>query len=129
MGSREAALDLLGRLKSELRLDALNLKFLEVQLLATFGDWAGIVDLPGFADLCLARRTPALPHCFSRPFIWCISAGPFEAGNADETCARFQSSARPFVQPMLRVPVPLTLTTADGASTDSKLGFPPCELT
>ena len=44
-------------LGAELRLDALNLKFLEVQLLAAFGDWTGIVDLPGFANLCLARRT------------------------------------------------------------------------
>ena len=60
VGRRDAAADVLARLRSELRLDALNLKFLEVQLLAAFGDWTAIVDLPGFANLCLARRTPAI---------------------------------------------------------------------
>ena len=55
VGRRDAATDVLARLRAELRLDALNLKFLEVQLLAAFGDWTGIIDLPGFANLCLAR--------------------------------------------------------------------------
>src|SRR5579883_3008477 len=60
VGGRDSAVDILSRLKSELRLDALNLKFLEIQLLAAFGDWSGIIHLPGFAHLCVARRPPAV---------------------------------------------------------------------
>jgi hypothetical protein len=62
VGRREAAAEILDRLRDGLRLDALNLKFLEVQLLATFGEWSAIVDLPGFANLCVARRPRAGPE-------------------------------------------------------------------
>ena len=112
VGRRDAAADVLARLRAELRLDALNLKFLEVQLLATFGDWSGIVDLPGFANLCLARRTAAVTALLLEAIYWVHLAGPFEAGDADETRVRFEVAARPLVQPMLRVPVPSMLTTA-----------------
>ena len=50
VGRRDAAADVLLRLKEELRIDALNLKFLEVQLLATFEEWNAILMLPGFAS-------------------------------------------------------------------------------
>ena len=112
VGRRDAATDVLARLKSELRLDALNLKFLEVQLLATFGDWTSIVDLPGFANLCLARRTAAVTALLLEALYRVHLAGPFEAGDADETRMRFETAARPLAQPMLRVPIPPTLTTA-----------------
>jgi hypothetical protein len=108
---RDAAADVLARLRAELRLDALNLKFLEVQLLATFGDWTGIVDLPGFANLCLARRTAAVTALLLEAIYQVHLAGPFEAGDADETRVRFELAARPLAQPMLRVPVPSMLTT------------------
>ena len=111
VGRRDAAADVLARLKGELRLDALNVKFLEVQLLATFGDWTGIVDHPGFAKLCLARRTA--PHTAQQnEAIYKVHLdGPFDAGEADETRVRFEIAARPLAQPMLRVPVPSMLTT------------------
>jgi hypothetical protein len=112
VGRRDAAADVLARLRAELRLDALNLKFLEVQLLATFGDWTGIVDLPGFANLCLARRTAAVTALLLEAIYRVHLAGPFDAGDADETRLRFEIAARPLAQPMLRVPVPSMLTTA-----------------
>ena len=59
VGRRDAAAAILGQLRDELRLDALNLKALQVQMLATFNDWPEIVGVPGFANLVLARRTPA----------------------------------------------------------------------
>jgi len=112
VGRRDAAANVLARLKSELRLDALNLKFLEVQLLAAFGDWTAILDLPGFANLCVARQTPAITALLLEALYWVRLAGPFEAGDADETRARFDTAVRSLAQPMLRVPVPRMLTTA-----------------
>jgi len=111
VGGRDAALDILARLKSELRLDALNLKFLEVQLLATFGDWAGIVQLPGFANLCVARRPPSVTALLLEALYRVHLADLFEVGDADETRAQFEAAVRPLAQPMLGVPVPPTLTT------------------
>jgi hypothetical protein len=112
VGRRDAAANVLARLKSELRFDALNIKFLEVQLLAAFGDWTAILDLPGFANLCLARRTPASTALLLEALYWVHLAGPFEAGDAGETRARFDTAVRSLALPMLRVPVPRMLTTA-----------------
>ena len=66
VGRRDASSLVLERLRSELRLDALNVKFLEVQLLAAFEEWTGIVALPEFPSLCVARRTPAITVIFSK---------------------------------------------------------------
>ena len=109
VGRRDAATDILMRIKRELRLDSLNLKFLEVQLLAAFGDWSGIVDLPGFANLCLARRSPAITALLLEALYRVHLVDPFDAGNADETRTRYEAAVRPHAQPMLTVPVPSTL--------------------
>ncbi len=110
VGGRDAALDVLGRLKSELRLDALNIKFLEVQLLAAFGDWAGIICLPGFANLCVARRPPAVTALLFEALYRVHLADSFEVGDTDKTCAQFEAAVRSLAQPMLSVPVPPMLT-------------------
>lgn len=109
VGRRDAATDILMRIKRELRLDSLNLKFLEVQLLAAFGDWSGIVDLPGFANLCLARRSPAITALLLEALYRVYLVDPFDARDVDETRTRYEAAVRPLAQPMLTVPVPATL--------------------
>ena len=109
VGRRDAATDILMRIKRELRLDSLNLKFLEVQLLAAFDDWSGIVNLPGFANLCLARRPPAITALLLEALYRAHLADPFDASDADETRTRYEAVVRPLAQPMLSVPVPMTL--------------------
>ena len=109
VGRRDAATDILTRIKRELRLDSLNLKFLEVQLLAAFDDWSGIVDIPGFANLCLARRAPAVTALLLEALYRVHLADPFDARDANETRTRYEAAVRPLAQPMLSVPVPLTL--------------------
>ncbi|AMS39349.1 protein DpdD [Aminobacter aminovorans] len=109
VGRRDAATDILARIKSELRLDSLNLKFLEVQLLATFSDWTGIVGLPGFANLCLARRSPAVTALLLEALYRVHLADPFDAGDASETRPLYEAAVRPFAQPMLSLPAPMTL--------------------
>lgn len=110
VGGRDSAVDILSRLKSELRLDALNLKFLEIQLLAAFGDWSGIIHLPGFANLCVARRPPAVTALLLEALYRVHLADPFEVGDADRTRAEFEAAVRSLAQPMLSVPVPPMLT-------------------
>lgn len=112
VGRRDAAAEVLVRLKSELRLDALNLKFLEVQLLATFGNWAGIVALPGFASLCLARRTQATTALLLGALYQVHLAALFDAEDANAIRERFERDVRPLARPMLTVPAPPTLTAA-----------------
>jgi hypothetical protein len=112
VGRREAAAEILDRLRDGLRLDALNLKFLEVQLLATFGEWSAIVDLPGFANLCVARRPPAVTVALLEALYHVHVEAAFDAEDVVETRSRFECHIRLLAQPMLSVPPPASLTAA-----------------
>ncbi|MEH6792180.1 protein DpdD [Parasphingorhabdus sp.] len=109
VGRRDAATGILERLRSELRLDALNIKFLEVQLLAAFDDWSGIVALPELPSLCVARRTPAITVILLEALYRTHIAGPFDADNVEDTRIAFQESVQSFVQSMLIAGAPDSL--------------------
>lgn len=106
VGRRDAATGILDRLRCELRLDALNVKFLEVQMLATFEDWASIVDLPEFPSLCVARRTHATTAILLEALYQIHIAGPFDASNVAKTHNAFESLVQSFVQSMLIATAP-----------------------
>lgn len=101
VGRRDAATKVLDRLRSELRLDALNVKFLEVQLLATFEDWAAIIALPEFSSLCVARRTPAITAILLEALYQTHIAAPFDDENVANSRAAFEGSVQSFLQSML----------------------------
>lgn len=110
VGRRAAAVEILGRLRSELRLDSLNIKFLEVQLHATFAEWQAIVELAGFSSLCLARRTPSITGLLLEALYHTHLAQPFDAQDVAETRRRYENLVRPLAQPMLTAPAPAALT-------------------
>lgn len=110
VGRRAAAEQILERLKSELRLDSLNIKFLEVQLHATFAEWTAIVGLNGFANLCLTRRTSAITSFLLEALYQTYLARPFDAQNVVDTRRVYEELVRPLAQPMLIAPAPLTMT-------------------
>ncbi|MET3793443.1 protein DpdD [Aquamicrobium terrae] len=101
VGRRDAAAAVLERLRSEFRLDALNIKFLEVQLLAIFEDWTRIVALPEFRSLCVARRTPATTAFLLEALYRTYIAEPFDAENVAGTRTAFETLVQPFIQSML----------------------------
>lgn len=109
VGRRDAAQEVLTRLAAEMRLDALNLKFLEVQLLAAFGEWKGITELAGFSSLCIARRTPAVTALLLEALYQTHLAATFEAGDEARTRDLYIEVVRPFAHPMLVAPAPATL--------------------
>lgn len=101
VGRRDAAKKILDRLRSELRLDALNVKFLEVQLLATFEDWAAIIALPEFSSLCVARRTPAITAILLEALYQTHIAAPFDDENVANSRAAYEVSVQSFLQSMV----------------------------
>lgn len=101
VGRRDAAMGILERLRGELRLDALNIHFLEVQLLAAFEDWTAIVALPEFPSLCVARKTPAITAILLEALYQTHIAGPFDAARVVDTRAEFENSVQSFVQLIL----------------------------
>jgi hypothetical protein len=54
------AQQILEQCEREMRIDALNLLFLRVRLLAWFGNWQAIVAMPEFHGLCHTRRPSAV---------------------------------------------------------------------
>lgn len=110
VGRRDAATAILERLKDELRLDALNTKFLEVQLLSAFGDWAAIVSLAGFGSLRLARRPPAITALLLEALYRTHLAESFDAGDRNRVYDTYRTTVHDLAQPMLSVPLPPTLT-------------------
>lgn len=101
VGRRDAAADVIKRLGREFRLDALNVKFLEVQLLAAFEEWPGIVALSEFPNLCIARKTPAITAHLLEALYRTYIAAPFDAENVADTRMAFETLVRPFMQSML----------------------------
>lgn len=57
---RQQAEEELEFLKSNMRLDAMNLRFLEAQLEETFGEWTALHAKLFFRELCYARRSPSV---------------------------------------------------------------------
>ena len=57
---RERSWSILNTLRVELRLDSMNLNFLEVQLHATFLEWGSILKMASFRELCRARKSPLI---------------------------------------------------------------------
>lgn len=110
LGRRDAAMELLERLKSEFRLDALNLKFLEVQWHAAFEDWASLLSLPEFPSLCAARRTPALTALLLEALYKVHLSTLFEQGDEEAVKGAYEAKVRQLAHPMLTAPLPNTLT-------------------
>jgi hypothetical protein len=109
VGRREAASAILARLREELRLDALNLKFLEVQLLGAFEEWQSIVDLPGFAQLCVARRPPSISALLLEGLFQSQLHAAYDVEDKFEVQSRYAELVRPLATAMLTLPAPPTL--------------------
>ncbi|TBO29283.1 hypothetical protein EYS42_12800 [Aquabacterium lacunae] len=111
VGRRDAASAVLEQLRNELRLDALNLRSLQVQLLAAFEEWNEIVNLPGFANLTLARRTPATTVFLLEALYQARLAPSFDAGDQTAVEKLYAEEVRSFAAPLLKAPLPVSLRT------------------
>lgn len=90
--------------KSELRVDALNLLFLQVRLLAHFGRWQDIVNLPQFASLCQTRRPPYITATLLEA-VYHTSAPEAQCSvEAFLTC--YTPERRALARPLLQLPIP-----------------------
>jgi hypothetical protein len=74
-GDADAAWRTLGTLGDELRLDALNLAGLEIQILAATGRWDAIRWHPRFEALAYGAPSPATAELLLEAIYWTISAG------------------------------------------------------
>jgi hypothetical protein len=98
-GARAEAFRFLEQMRSELRLDTLNLHFVEVRILATFRDWAALVDAEWFTQLCFVRK-PAVVAGSMLEALWYARLAAVEenpARLAQEYREKVQALARPLL--------------------------------
>ena len=70
-GDRETASSTVAVLRAQMRLDALNLAFLEVQSDAALADWRALRDRWFFTELCSSRRPPRVTAALAEALYWC----------------------------------------------------------
>jgi hypothetical protein len=98
-GDRKAAEDLLEMLRAELRLDTLNLHFVEVRILSSFRAWRELVDAEWFPELCLARKPAACARAMLEG-LW--HAHLAELANDEAQLRRYYRNAvQPLARPLL----------------------------
>ncbi|GAU81826.1 protein DpdD [Bosea sp. BIWAKO-01] len=112
--ARADAIAILEQMRAELRLDALNLQFLEIQLHAAFEDWRAIGAMQGFIPLCAARKPPGIAAALLETLFHTRLRGAFEAGDLAALRSSYRDSARPIARPMLGVPQPPPLGAGCG---------------
>ena len=102
-GNNRAAADQVIELcRTELRLDALNLSFMKVQLLAHFQDWHGIRSLDNFTSLCHTRKPPAVASALLEALYHC----GLTTADANDHMSVWHSQLRHLARPLLRMPIP-----------------------
>lgn len=100
---RAQAVSCLQALGAQNRLDALNLRFLEIQAHAELGDWTEIIESAHFHDLTQVRRPIAVTRAMVQA-VYRVRLARFEADDRPEEAARiFRNEIIPEYAPLYRV--------------------------
>jgi len=96
------AQQILAQCEREMRVDALNLLFLKVRLLAWFGNWQGIAAMPEFHSLCHTRR-PAAVNAALLEAVYRVWGG--EHCDIQAFAAQWHATLRPDFVALLVLPI------------------------
>ncbi|MEQ1935630.1 MAG: hypothetical protein ABL962_17360, partial [Fimbriimonadaceae bacterium] len=106
---RSEALRIIGLLKSEMRVDALNLGFLEVQFHAHFGEWRAIREMRSFESLLWTRKPSAVSTALLES-LYNVHLAPLEEGKSIEMFRKcYMEDVCALARPLLRLPAPSNL--------------------
>lgn len=94
-GNRDDANDALQYLRTHHRLEALNLQFLEVQLLTELGLWKDVLALPTIGDLVRVRHPRAVLGALIQAVYNCHLAHSEKQADIAEACRVFQYEVYP----------------------------------
>lgn len=103
---RQQASAILDTCREELRLDALNLLFLQIQLLAHFGEWHAICEMPEFSSLCHTRKPKTVAVAMLESLYRCHLGSLLSAPDIAVELSVWRERIRPVALPLLRLPIP-----------------------
>jgi hypothetical protein len=92
--------------KSELRLDALNLLFLQIRLHAHFKDWTSILQMPQFVSLCHTRKPPLVTATLLEAIFHTKVAKGVSDANAETLLKQWGEEERALTRPLINLPIP-----------------------
>jgi hypothetical protein len=92
--------------RTELRVDALNLSFLRIQLLAHFNDWKSVREMPEFSSLCYTRKPPAVTGALLEALYQTHLSLLDTDDWIDQQRSCWRNDVRPHARPLLRLPIP-----------------------
>ncbi|MBN9677992.1 protein DpdD [Salipiger bermudensis] len=101
LGRRDAAAAVLQRLRADMRLDGLNIRFLEANLLAHFENWQSLVEMPGFADLTRSRKTPGMASMLLSALYHVSLEVKYEEASLQPLLEKYADSVQALARPML----------------------------
>ena len=101
IGRRDAATAVLQRLRAEMRLDGLSIRFLEASLLAQFEDWQGLVDMPSFGNLVRVRKTPGMASILLSALYHVDIKLAYKGAELQALLDRYTGSVQALARPML----------------------------
>ncbi len=107
---RQQARAILDTCRDELRLDALNLLFLQIQLLAHFGEWNAIREMPEFPSLCHTRKPRAVVVAMLESLYQHHLGALLPAPDIAAELTVWQERIRPVAMPLLRLPIAPTVS-------------------
>lgn len=99
---RTGAQRILEQFEREMRIDALNLLFLKVKLLAWFGNWQAILEMPEFHSLCYTRR-PAAVNVALLEAVYQVRGS--HLSDVPALATLWQSTLRPEFLGLLKLPI------------------------
>lgn len=102
-GNDVAAGDALAFLREQMRLDSLNLCYLEVERYQARQDWRGLVSAPFFAALAQARRPPRVTGALLEALYHTEVAPAVAEGHLDSVISTFRERVRNRYGSLLRI--------------------------
>lgn len=104
--NRAGAEHILDICRTELRVDALNLSFLRIQLLAHFNDWQSLREMPEFSSLCYTRKPPAVTSALLEALYQTHLSLLDTEDWFDQQRHCWRNDIRAYARPLLRLPIP-----------------------
>jgi hypothetical protein len=98
-GDRSGAMQYLEVLRAELRLDTLNIHFLEVRILSTFRAWRELVAEDWFRELAIARKPSAVARTMLEA-LWYAYLNEI-TGDSSALAVQYRASVQSLARPLL----------------------------
>jgi hypothetical protein len=109
--NRQEAERVLEICRSELRVDALNLSFLRIQLFTHFNDWRAIREMPEFTSLCYTRK----PTKVTDALLEALYQSDMSLLTGDDWIEKqrkvWHVDVKQYAKPMIKFPIPVTLSS------------------